>query len=214
MKIMLTKAALFAGACFARRRHRYLCPTVRKMLWFEHRPVRSAGVELEQRVRWGCEWEGKREHTESLFLCLWEVTLLDQIYKMFALSRFMSKWYPNKNHSWRNHLQLLQEDLWLSLWGNVLISPKQLQMTATSRLLLTLFPRLSLCFDLIPSPAVARHPTLQSWRPPKISEKAAFPYPSHAKIALIPVSSQIMNKRHIQGLKSYYQLSLFPVHYP
>lgn len=84
-------------------------------------------------------------------------------------------------------------------------------MTATSRLSMTLFPRLSLCFDLIPSPAVLRHPTLQSRRPPKISEKAAFPYPSHAKIALIPVSSQIMNKRHIQGLKSYYQLSLFPL---
>lgn len=211
---MLTKAALFTGNCFAWRRHRYPCPTVRKMLWFEHHPVRSAGVELEQRVRWGCGWERKREHTESLFLCLWEITLLDQIYKMLALSKFVSKCYPNKNHSWRNHLQLLQEGLWLSFWSNFLISAKQLHMKATSRLPLTQCPRLSLCFDLIPSPSVPRHLTLKSWRHPKISGKAVFPYPSHAKIALIPVSSQIMNKRHFQGLKSYYPLSLFPLHCP
>lgn len=183
------------------------------MLWFEHHQVRSAGVELEQTVRWGCGWEGKREHTESLFLCLWEVNLLDQIYKMLSLSKFVSKCYPNKNHSWRNHLQLLQEGLWLSFWSN-LILPKQLQMTATSRLLLMLFPRLPLCFDLIPSPGISRYSTLQSWRPPKISEKAAFPYPSHTKIALIPVSSKIMNISHIQGLKNYYPLSLSPIHCP
>lgn len=160
--MMLTKAALFTGACFAWRRHCYLPPTARKMLWLEHHPVRSAGVDLEQTVRWECGWEGKREDTESLSLCLWEVTLLDQIYKMLVLSKFVSKCYLNKNHSWKSHLQLLQEGSWLSLWSNLLILPKQLQMTATSKLPVMLLPRLPFCFDLIPSPGISRYPTLKT----------------------------------------------------
>lgn len=123
---MLTKAALFTGACFARS-HCYLCPHVRKMRWFEPHPVRSAGVELDR--QWGEDVDEKgKGNTLRAYFCLWEVTLLDQIYKMLVLSKFMSKCYPNENHSWRNHLQLLQEALWLSRWSNLLIPPKQLQI--------------------------------------------------------------------------------------
>ena len=66
--------------------------------------VWSAGVELEQGARWGCGGEGRREQSESSFLCLWEVDLLVQFYKMLPLSRSMGKWYPNKSHRWRNHV--------------------------------------------------------------------------------------------------------------
>lgn len=93
---------LFEGATFARSvSHR--CDDVR---WLEHHPVQgqSAGIELEQRVTWGCGGRGEREQTEGLYLCSWVVALLYQIYKMLTLSRIMSKWYPNKSHSWRNRL--------------------------------------------------------------------------------------------------------------
>lgn len=61
-------------------------------------------VYWEQASRWGCGGEGRREKNESLFVCLWEVAFLVPFYKMLTLSRFMCEWYPNKSHSWRNHL--------------------------------------------------------------------------------------------------------------
>lgn len=59
MKITLTKAALFAGACFARRRHRYLCLAVRKMLLDDLSIIQCGNGLL------GWSWDGGRDVGEK-----------------------------------------------------------------------------------------------------------------------------------------------------
>lgn len=106
MKITLTKAALSAEACCARRRHRSLWLTVREVR-LDDLSITQCGNSLPG-WSWSREQGGdvgeKGKKNQSLFLCLWEVALLVQFYKMLTLSRFMGKRYPNRSHSWRNHL--------------------------------------------------------------------------------------------------------------
>lgn len=129
---------------------------------------------------------------------------------MLTLPRFMGKRYPNKTHSWRNHLgastgSSLNFSLEVTSSSSHQSSCRWQQHPGSGWH----------CFPGCPSALAA--PLLwhysqpcfakQSWRSPKISEKAAFPYPSCAKKALVLVFWEIM-------VKSKFRLSETNLHCP
>lgn len=189
-------------------------------------------VELEQRARWGCGGEGKREQNESLFLCLWEVAFLVQFSKMLTLCRFMSKWYPNKSHSWRNHLdgskaRSLDLSLEVTSSSSHQSSCRWQQYPGSCW---CCFPDCPSALTLFPSQPPYSAELKVSWN----LRKGCLPLPQTGKKTLIPVCWQIIIKRyvqryviikrwaikiikryvkikiHIQSLGRYSSLSLFP----